>query len=274
MCGFVCVIAAPGRFDSADLSRSIGALHHRGPDAQAVEKLEVSAEREIWFAHARLAIVDLSDAGRQPMHVAAGDREGAIVFNGEIYNHRSLRPEIASRVALHSTSDTEVLLAGLLLHGPEFLKRANAMFAFALFDRTSRSLLVARDRLGKKPLYVYAAHGVVAFASELKAFHALGLPLTIDRESMAYYRWLGYVPAERSIYRECRKFPAASFAELDLRRPDLRIEPQLFWDPLAAMGERYTGSYDDAIAELSTLLDDATRIRLEADVPVGIFLSG
>jgi asparagine synthase (glutamine-hydrolysing) len=274
MCGFVCVVAGEGRFEASDLSRSVASLRHRGPDAQRVERFPLSGGRELWFGHARLSIVDLSAAGDQPMHLASGDREGVLVYNGEVFNHRELRTDIARRLPLHSTGDTELLLAGLLLDGPRFLELVNGMFALTLFDKSDSSLLVARDRLGKKPLYVYQAHGVLAFASELKAFHALGLPLTIDEDSFAYFRWLGYVPAERAIYKECRKFPAASWARLDLRSPEAELRHQLFWNPLAAMAQTYVGSYDDGVAELSELLSDATRLRVEADVPVGVFLSG
>jgi asparagine synthase (glutamine-hydrolysing) len=149
------------------------------------------------------------------------------------------------------------------------------MMAAAIYDERRRALVLARDRLGKKPLFVYRAHDVIAFASEIKAIASLGLPLTIDDESLAYFHWLGYVPGERTIWRECRKFPAASTADLDLRAhelPEIRTEP--YWDPLAAAGRTFAGSYDDAIDATLALLDDATRLRLDADVPVGVFLSG
>ncbi|MDQ3030787.1 MAG: asparagine synthase (glutamine-hydrolyzing) [Myxococcota bacterium] len=274
MCGIFGVIARPGRFGDADVLRATRALDHRGPDGHGVERVFASDSWEVWLGHTRLAILDLSADGHQPMRGFGG----VIVFNGEIYDHRARRDALRSDgIALRSSSDTEVLLAGLMRDGPDYVARCNGMLALGAWRESDRTLVLARDRLGKKPLYLYETGDVLAFASELKAFHALGVPLTEDPEAWAHYHWLRHVPGERSIYRECRKLPAASHATVTLPAGGSslpRVRSSLYWDPLRACGERFEGRYDDAIDELLALVDDATALRLDADVPVGVFLSG
>jgi asparagine synthase (glutamine-hydrolysing) len=273
MCGIFGVVARPGRFDKMDVLRAVRALDHRGPDDHGVERVFASDAWEVWLGHTRLSILDLSPGGHQPMRGFGG----AIVFNGEIYDHRARREALrADGVAFRSRTDTEVLLAGLMREGPGYVSRCNGMLALGAWRDADRTLVLARDRLGKKPLYVYETGEVLAFASELKAFHALGVQLTEDAEAWAYFRWLRHVPAERSIYRECRKLPAASHATVSLPVSGSlpRVRGTLYWDPLRACGERFEGHYHDAVDQLLALVDDATALRLDADVPVGVFLSG
>lgn len=277
MCGLFGIIADRGRFSREQVQSALDTIAHRGPDSSGILLNQLPFDRECWLGHRRLAILDLSPTGYQPMVGSKGERRDAysIVFNGEIYNYESLRRELTSDWQFHSRSDTEVLLAGLANQGPSFVSKLNAMLAFAFLDLNRNSLILGRDRLGKKPLYIYKAGGVFAFASELKPFMDLGLPLTVDEEALAYYRWLGYIPGKMTIYKECWKFPAASFATLDLGQRDLpEIKPELYWSPLAGYGRSYQGTYREAIEEFSELLDDATRIRLNSDVPIGVFLSG
>lgn len=271
MCGIVAVLARPGRFSEPDLAKAIGALSHRGPDGEGIARVYRDANWECWFAHARLAIVDLSPGGAQPM---VREGRGAVVFNGEVYDHQKLRQKAPSW-EFRSRSDTETLLARALDDPEAALVEANAMLAMALVDTQKKRLVIARDRLGKKPLFVYRGPDVLALASELKAFAAMGLPLTLDEQALAEYRWLSYVPAPRSIWRECTKFPAASWASIDLALPELReLSARTFWDPLGGFGKRFSGTYEQALDVLDETLADATKIRLEADVPVGLFLSG
>lgn len=278
MCGILGLVAKPGQFSDLDLQRGILSLHHRGPDAQRVERVFKNSRWEAWFAHSRLSILDLTEAGTQPMWGETLEGiSGSLVFNGEVYNHTSLRRRLDSsaRYAFCTRTDTEVLLAGLLSRGSCFLKECNAMMSLALLLPHESRILLARDRLGKKPLFVYESDNIFAFASELKAFHALGLPLTADEEGWAYYHWLRYIPWNRTCYKECRKFPAASFAYLDLAKDRLHLSPpELFWDPFKACATVFPGNYDEALVQFSELLDDSTRLRLDADVPVGLFLSG
>ncbi len=202
-------------------------------------------------------------------------RKGCLVFNGEFYNHRQLRRSLADAYQFSSSSDSEVLLAGLLRDGPSFLPQMNAMMAFAFCNETQGLVILGRDRLGKKPLYIYEGQDFFAFASEIKAFHKLGLQLTEDSKAWAYYHWVRHVPGLRTVYREVSKFPAGSFASLDISRPEMpTLAPQLFWDPFSACDRSFDGSYSEALDQFLELLDDATRLRLDADVPVGVFLSG
>lgn len=267
MCGIFGVLAPRGRFTAEGVEAAVTSLAHRGPDGAGITRHDVAGGLELWLGHRRLAIVDLSTDAAQPMR--RGD--AVLVFNGEVYDHVELRGSIEAE--LTTSSDTEVLLEGLRAEGGAFLERCNGMWALARYDATRETLLLARDRLGKKPLYLYDAGGILAFASELKAFVALGLPLTVDEEALAWFRWLGYVPARRTIYRECVKIPAATHLEIPLREPARRSEV-LYWDPLGGFARAFEGSFDDAIDAVGSLVDDATRLRVRADVPVGVFLSG
>ncbi len=262
--------------NEARFLRALHSVTHRGPDDFAFSLTELSADWELWLGHRRLSILDLRASGRQPMLYSTPAQEYAIIFNGEIYNHNSLRTELQTKVQFQSETDTEVLLVGLAQQGTAYLEQLNGMWAFAFLDKQQKKLLLSRDRLGKKPLYCYrSSEDLIVFASELKPFRELGLPLSLDDEALAFYHWLGYIPASKTIYKEISKVPAASFCEIDLNASCYKIsQPQLFWDPIAAYGTRFTGSYNEAIDHFLHLLDDATALRSVADVPVGVFLSG
>lgn len=266
----------PGRIENRQVSAALASLSHRGPDAQRVERIYSSQSWDIWFGHARLSILDLSELGTQPMwREFPSGRRGCVTFNGEIYNHCALRSSLRETTEFLSRSDTEVLVNGLLAEGPSFLSKTNSMLALGFWDEASLCLTLARDRLGKKPLFVYQGHDILAFASEIKAFHSLGLLLEPNELGWAYYRWLRYIPWTYTAYRQVSKFPAGCFATLGLSTetmPDL--SPQPYWDPFAAFERKFTGNFDEAVDEFQYLLDDSTRLRLDADVPVGIFLSG
>ena len=205
MCGIAGFSGALARRDDAAqrLAAMTHALAHRGPDGDGAF---VDAEAGIALGHRRLAIIDLSGGGRQPMASPGG--RFIVTFNGEIYNYLELRAELlAAGVVLKSQSDTEVFLAFAERFGLDsFLKRAEGMFAFALWDREARALILARDHAGIKPLFWTRSGNGIAFASELKAFRALPdwVP-EIDRGSLALYLRFGYVPAPRSIYRGVHK---------------------------------------------------------------------
>ena len=215
---------------SADALRSIGeamieTVRHRGPDAGAVW---VEAEGGVALGQRRLAIIDLSPGGAQPMHSA--DRRHVITFNGEIYNYRDIRRELeAAGRALRSDSDTEVLLEACALWGVEAaIERAIGMFAFALWDRKTKSLLLARDRLGIKPLYYAATPQHVLFASQLKAFRAFPQwQPTIDDDAVAGYLRHAYIAQPHTIYREARKLAPGHILTL---REGLAPAPKCFWD--------------------------------------------
>src|SRR6476619_3608362 len=225
---------------SADALRSIGeamieTVRHRGPDAGAVW---VEAESGAALGQRRLAIIDLSPGGAQPMHSA--DRRYVITFNGEIYNFRAIRRELqAAGRSMRSESDTEVLLEACALWGVEAaIDRTVGMFAFALWDRKTRSLVLARDRLGIKPLYYAATPERVIFASQLKAFRATpGWTPSIDDDAVVGYLRHAYIAQPHTIYREARKLPPGHILTL---REGSTSSPKCFWDlrGIAVAGQR------------------------------------
>jgi asparagine synthase (glutamine-hydrolysing) len=244
--------------------RGMGALlAHRGPDGEGLW-----CEGAVGLAHRRLAIIDLTDAARQPM--VAEDPRVRVVLNGEIYNFRELRAELVARGQRFRTqSDTEVLLAAYAAHGVECLSRLRGMFAFALWDGGRRRLLLARDRTGKKPLYYRLDADGIAFASEPKAFLAdPAFEARPDAAALSDYLTYHYVPAPGSAFAGVRRVPPAHF--LVVEDGQLRLERywRLRYEPKRWLSE------DDAAAELLARLRDAVRCRLVADVPLGAFLSG
>ena len=264
---------------SADALRSIAdamieTVRHRGPDAGDVW---VEAEGGVALGQRRLAIIDLSPGGAQPMHSA--DRRFVITFNGEIYNYRDIRRELqAIGHSMRSDSDTEVLLEACALWGVEAaIERAIGMFAFALWDRKTRSLTLARDRLGIKPLYYAASPERILFASQLKAFRpAPHWKPTIDEDAVVGYLRLAYIAQPRTIYREAEKLAPGHILTL---REGSTSSPKCFWDlrGIAVAGQRRNDPVPDpreAADRLDALLRDSVKLRMIADVPLGAFLSG
>ncbi|MCL4213179.1 MAG: asparagine synthase (glutamine-hydrolyzing) [Gemmatimonadales bacterium] len=255
-------------------ARMASTIVHRGPDDEGTWADESG---RVAFGFRRLSILDLSAAGHQPMRSASG--RYTVVFNGELYNHLELRRELASGTPFRGHSDTETLLAGFDRWGvAATVDRIAGMFAIAVWDAERRTLALARDRFGKKPLYVYRAPGVLAFASELRAFRQLpGCSLTVDPVGVANYLRYLYVPAPRSVFREVRKLPAGHL--LTLTSPgDTDLDGVPFWSvartAAAARSDPLRGSDADAVDALESLLGDAVSQRLLSDVPVGALLSG
>lgn len=276
MCGILGVVCRPKRLSEGQFSSALESLAHRGPDQSAMTRKTLGGW-EVWFGHTRLAILDLSKAGAQPMERTWRGRSLSIIYNGEVYNHLQLRHQLSDFWSFESTSDTETVLAGIGSEGGAFVAQTNGMFAFAFLDEDCGELVLARDRLGQKPLYIYRESGgeLIAFASELKAFAALGLSLSIDERALSFYRWLSCIPAHMTAYTECAKFPPATWGTLDLRAAKLgEFDEHLYWDPLSSMRETFEGTYEDALKQFCELFDDAVRARLLSDVPVGVFLSG
>ena len=264
---------------SADALRSIAdamieTVRHRGPDAGDVW---VEAEGGVALGQRRLAIIDLSPGGAQPMHSA--DRRFVITFNGEIYNYRDIRRELqAAGHSMRSDSDTEVLLEACALWGVEAaIERAIGMFAFALWDRKTRSLTLARDRLGIKPLYYAASPERILFASQLKAFRpAPHWKPTIDEDAVVGYLRHAYIAQPRTIYREAEKLAPGHILTL---REGSTPSPKCFWDlrGIAVAGQRRNDPVPDpreAADRLDALLRNSVKLRMIADVPLGAFLSG
>jgi asparagine synthase (glutamine-hydrolysing) len=267
VCGIAGIVDLVGlRTPRPEVVRRMGErLRHRGPDGGGVSVLPGLA-----FGHRRLAIVDL-EGGVQPM--ASADGSVLVTYNGEIYNFGELRAELGRLGHRFRTrSDTEVLLAGWQAWGRRLLHRLRGMFAFALWDGREQALFLARDRLGEKPLY-YAQDelGRLVFASEIEALlPALSGTPPLDPEAVADYLALGYVPDPKAIWRGVRKLPPAHY--LELYRGGPAEEPVRYWQP--RFDQRHQGTLDELALELRRRLDEAVRLRLMADVPLGAFLSG
>ncbi|MDO9271443.1 MAG: asparagine synthase (glutamine-hydrolyzing) [Rugosibacter sp.] len=260
--------------DAAEIARHMSeAIIHRGPDDSGVW---VDAVAGIALAHRRLSILDLSPAGHQPM--ASNGGRYVIVFNGEIYNHLELR-EALTGMAWRGHSDTETLLAAFEAWGIEAtLKKCVGMFALALWDRETRSLTLARDRMGEKPLYYGWQGDVFLFGSELKALRAHpAFRGEIDRDALALYLRHNYVPAPYSIYRGIAKLPPGSWLTLSADAPVAASpEPTFYWRArdAAQADVRHDLNDETAASELDTLLRRAVGGQMVADVPLGAFLSG
>jgi asparagine synthase (glutamine-hydrolysing) len=247
------------------LPAMLGLLKHRGPDDSGVH-----ATGDVGLAMTRLAIIDLA-TGRQPMSDATG--RYWIVFNGEIYNFRQLRAELMTAGRRFRTrSDTEVILHAYAVHGEACVERLAGMFAFAIWDDAERRLFLARDRLGKKPLYYWHRDRLFLFASEPKALlcHP-AVARSLDWAALHHYLAFGYTPATRSIFDAIRKLPPAHTLTVVDGRPTQRRYWQL--PPGAASAEPAAGRAESAAA-VRAALREAVRLRLESDVPLGVFLSG
>jgi asparagine synthase (glutamine-hydrolysing) len=262
--------------EAAIAERMAARLESRGPDDSGVW---TDGPAGLALAHRRLAILDLSPAGHQPMHSPCG--RYVLVYNGEIYNHRDLRAELEREGGgfdWRGHSDTETLLAALRHWGVQgALERLNGMFAFALWDTAERTLFLARDRMGEKPLYYGRSGDTFLFGSELKALTAHpDWRGEIDRNALALYMRHNYVPAPWSIYQGISKLPPAHFVVIRDNGRHLG-EPMCYWD-LAEVAEQGiaapAGSAEALTEKLDELLRDAIGRRMVADVPLGAFLSG
>ena len=286
MCGITGILQTPHASRSADLA-AIGPmtarLRHRGPDADGFWS---DRDAGVAFGHRRLSIIDLSDAGRQPM--LSSDGRFVITFNGEIYNYKPLRQELecAGRRFI-GNSDTEVLLGLIEKWGLEkALQRCNGMFAIGLWDRRNRTLHLARDRMGKKPLYVARTSSAVVFASELKAIAAFpDFHQEIDPGAVAEFLSRGWLPEDQCIWRGVFKIPPGG--ALSIRAEDLSVcrdaaalqeRARCWWSlaDVAHTGRAALATADDQqlVSQACDLLKAAVADRMVADVPVGLFLSG
>ncbi|MDJ0837989.1 MAG: asparagine synthase (glutamine-hydrolyzing) [Acidobacteriota bacterium] len=262
MCG-IAGFAGPG--DIEILRKMTDCLTHRGPDDEGF-----SQDADVFLGHRRLTVLD-PEGGRQPMWTRDG--ELAVVFNGEIYNHAELRVELEQKGHRFQSdhSDTETLLFGYREWGADLLPRLNGMFAFVIYDRKKRRLFGARDRFGQKPLYYAMRGNLFAFASESSALiQHPHIDAEISKLSLAKYFGHGYIPAPHSLYTQINKLPGGWSLTWDIAKGELekhcwwrfKLEPEPDWEE------------DQTAEQLLALLDDAVAGHLEADVPLGVFLSG
>jgi asparagine synthase (glutamine-hydrolysing) len=267
MCGIAGIyhLTTPKPVDPARVKRMCDVMAHRGPDGAAVWTAP-----GVGLGHRRLSIIDVAGS---PQPMASSDGQAMLVFNGEIYNYRELREELRGHGAqFHTDGDSEVILAAWQRWGADCLSRLHGMFAFAIYDLRERSLFLARDRLGVKPLfYTQLSDGSVAFSSELKGLLAHpSLRRELDPLAVEdYFAW-GYVPDHRSILKGVHKLPAGHYLLLSHNEP--LPAPVQWWD--VSFAERRKGKAADLEAELLHLLRQAVTSRMVADVPLGAFLSG
>lgn len=280
MCGIVGFVSQRPLMGAAKLKEMREQLLHRGPDGcglriwNASGKTCVDNEPGVMgLAHRRLSIIDLSDAGAQPM----SNEDGSIwiTYNGEFYNYQDYREELerAGHV-FRSQCDTEMIIHLYEEYGlEETLERMNGMFAFAILDYRKKILFLARDRVGQKPLYfITLADGAVVFASEIKALLTGGMVNRerLDPVAMEQFWTFGYTMGDRTIYEQIRQLPAGNYATWH----DGSFQQYKYWDCPFGVEQRRNESLDDLTDELEALLSDAIRLRLISDVPLGVFLSG
>jgi asparagine synthase (glutamine-hydrolysing) len=260
MCGISGVYSTARRPSPDVLERMNGCLEYRGPDESGYFR-----DGPLGFAHRRLSIVDL-DTGRQP--IFNEDESVCVIFNGEIYNHRDLRQELAASHTFTTETDTEVLVHLYEEDGPSFVERLRGMFAFALWDADAQRLLLARDRMGIKPLCFVDDGETVAFASELPALFDSGVDLGgIDERAVSEYFALGHVPAPRTVFDNVRKLLPGGLLLVD----DNGSRLEQFYAPTI---ERRELDFAETVRELRDRVESAVGRRLMSDVPLGAFLSG
>ena len=282
MCGVTGIFAPAQSVSSDDLTRwtdcAANTLRHRGPDDGAAW---VDPEAGVALGHRRLSIIDLSATGRQPMTSAT--TRYVVAFNGEIYNYPAMRAELAAGGAsFRGHSDTEVLLAAVERWGFEgALKRANGMFAVAMWDRENRCLYLARDRFGQKPLYVAWAKQALVFGSELSALRTYpGFDTTINQDALTLLLRHSAILAPHTVYRDCWKLMPGTFLRIDTDAITRRTlpDPVSYWSAAdaaqTALADPWQGSTDEAVDALEACLSDAVGACMVSDVPIGAFLSG
>jgi asparagine synthase (glutamine-hydrolysing) len=270
MCGVLGIATLPSGSmgpTTDEFRRAVASIQHRGPDGSGIYR-----DDNLWLGHARLSILDLSNAGSQPMKTA--DDRFVITYNGEIYNFRELAADQHMQ-NLHSTSDTEVLLRAFAALGVDSLPKLNGMFAFAVYDRLKRKIWLARDPMGIKPMYYRITATSFAFASEIKGILALPAGRAVCNVA-SLHEWLYYgnTLGGRTLYSGIQQLLPGHYLELDLSSFEHRIcEYHSFRRPPTS-GIRGSSDCADAANQVSRLLEQAVKRQLVSDVPVGVFLSG
>ena len=270
MCG-ICGFIEKKSHSEALLFDMIDEIRYRGPDDRGIYLEQLPCGYQLGLAHLRLAILDLSVNGHQPMISESG--RTVVSFNGEIYNFKELRRQLEQKGCCFRTgTDTEVILYAYETWGIEAVQRFNGMFAFALYDREAQCVYLVRDRMGVKPLYYYTDGETLVFASELKPIMKYpGFRKEIDRDALTMYLAAEYIPGSRSIFRNTSKLLPGEI----LQWSPGSIRKWRYWSVPEVMEHQtaFHGSYEEAKEELNALIEDAVRLRMISDVPLGAFLS-
>lgn len=270
MCGIVGIISK-NKEELHKIEAATQTLSKRGPDNQSTQLFDGLA-----FGHARLSIIDTTNAANQPFSDQTG--RYTIVFNGEIFNFQELKQELLNDgITFKTASDTEVLLYLFIKHGAACLEKLNGFFAFAIFDKNENSLFIARDRMGVKPLLYYFDGSTFIFGSELKAILKFNIIKSIDKLSLFNYFQFNYIPSNNSIFSKIKKLKPAHYIQLTNINELSKIQEHRYYTIPYQPNEylpNTTKSYDEAKKQLHNLLDDAVQKRLITDVPIGTFLSG
>ncbi|KKT29481.1 asparagine synthase (glutamine-hydrolyzing) [Candidatus Giovannonibacteria bacterium RIFCSPLOWO2_12_FULL_44_25] len=241
------------------------ATRHRGPDGAGI-----FLDDKISLGHNRLSIIDLSDAAKQPME--SGDERLIIVFNGEIYNFKELKKELANFYNFKTLSDTEVILAAYKKWGPEAVKKLNGIFAFAIWDKEKRELFLARDPIGVKPLYYFLGQNKFVFSSEIKAILEHDVPRILDRGAFNHYLRVLYTPAPHTMFEGIYKFPAAHYGVLSAKDGSGELKLMKYWD--IDKVEYFNAPLKKIAEDLRGEVLKAVKRQLISDRPIGLYLSG
>jgi len=265
MCGILGVLYFNGqRADAVSLLKAVQWMSHRGPDDEGVW-----AKDNVGFAHKRLSILDLSSAGHQPM--VSADGQSVIVYNGECYNFQELREDLEKKgYRFRSGTDTEVILYGIQEYGVSFVSKMNGMFAFCVWSERTKELLIFRDRLGVKPVYIYKDNTKIYFSSEIKPLLSLGVAPELEESAVSSFFSLRYCPGEKTLFKSIKKLSPGCFLRI---KQGGEVTEHQYWS-LADSSKLSGLSFRQAQEKFFFLLDSAVSMRQIADVPVGAFLSG
>jgi asparagine synthase (glutamine-hydrolysing) len=273
MCGIAGIISNNYQLiESNAIQQMVNAQLHRGPDGVGYFTNE---NKTVTLGHNRLAIIDKSETAKQPMNYA---NRFTIVHNGELYNYIEIKAALTKQNFVFKTnSDTEVILAAYMHWGTNCLAHFDGMFAFAIWDEQNQELFIARDRFGEKPLYLYQTNDAIFFASEMKAFWQAGLAKTINHSMLCTYLGTGLtnigLQPQITFYKSIEQFPAAHYAKISFdEKKQIQINVERYWD--IDKQTKLKISENEAIEQLSHLLNHSVKTRLRSDVPIGTSLSG
>jgi asparagine synthase (glutamine-hydrolysing) len=266
MCG---IYGTTINYSQSQIKEKLNRFSFRGPDYQGVKNYSYYSG-QLTLGHNRLSIIDLDSRSNQPFDYSDSV---SIVFNGEIYNYQDIRKSLQKKgYSFRTESDTEVICAAYLEYGKDCVQHFNGMFAFVIYDKREQLLFGARDRLGQKPLYYFLKGKEIEFCSQISGIELHHKSLNVSEESIGMYLAWRSVPDPLSIYTEVKKLKAGHIFQFSLN--DGKFKETAYWDVETPLEKNFIGDYQEACLQLTALLKDAVKLRLRADVPVGVFLSG